>query len=347
MRTILSSTDPIIFPNLGIEVDPGKGFTIGNFTIAWYGVIIALGTLLAAIYLLRRCGKFGLTQDELLNILIIGLPSAIVGARLYYVLFEWDVFFGPNSNWYDWLNIRDGGLAIYGGILGAVIAIVLYLGLSKKRRRTLLPILDMAAIALPIGQAFGRWGNFFNREAFGNYTDNFLAMRISSSHSPSDLDQATKDLLLEKATEGGYSGFIQVHPTFLYESLWCGVGFVLLHFASKKRKFDGEMMLLYIAWYGLGRAFIEGLRTDSLYIGPFRVSQWLAGISCVAALAVFVFLRFVRKPDTKNLLVNRMAAEVAESVAVIGEAEDEEVCTDCEEVTEDSEKETETEEEEA
>lgn len=321
MHNFLSSTDPIIFPNLGIEVDPGKGFSIGNFTIAWYGVIIALGTLLAAIYLLRCCSKFGLTQDELLNILLIGLPCGIIGARAYYVLFEWDRFFGPQNNWYDCLNIRDGGLAIYGGILGAVLAIVLYLGLSKKRRRTLLPILDMAAIALPIGQAFGRWGNFFNREAFGNYTDSIFAMRISERHIPTGLDEATQELLLDKAAAGGYDGFIQVHPTFLYESLWCALGFILMHFISKKRRFDGEILLLYIAWYGLGRTFIEGLRTDSLYVGPFRVSQWLAAISCVAALAIFIFLRFVRKPDAKGLLVNRLAAEVA-AEAMACEAED-------------------------
>ena len=321
---ILSGNDPIVFPNLGIEVDPTKGFTIGNFTIAWYGVIIALGTLVAAIYLLRRCKSFGLTQDEILNILIIGLPCAIIGARAYYVIFEWDRFFGPNNKWYACLNIRDGGLAIYGGILGAVIAIVLYLGLSKKRRRTLLPVLDLASIALPIGQAFGRWGNFFNREAFGSYTDSLFAMRVTDNHIPSGLDTATEELLLSKATEGGYTGFIQVHPTFLYESLWCAAGFVLLHFASKKRKFDGQMMLLYIAWYGLGRAIIEGLRTDSLYIGPFRVSQWLAGVSCVAAVAIFIFLRFVRKPDPEKLLVNRLAAVEAaaneEAAEAAGEA---------------------------
>ncbi len=311
MHTILSAGDPISFPRLGIEFDPSRGFSIGGFFIAWYGIVITLGTLLAAIYMLRRCQKFGLVQDEILNVLILALPCAIIGARAYYVLFEWDQFFGPGHKWYECLSIRDGGLAIYGGILGAVISVGLYLGLSRRRRRTLLPMLDLAGIALPIGQAFGRWGNFFNREAFGSYTDSFLAMRISDSHIPSDLDAASKATLLESAARNGYTGFIQVHPTFLYESLWCAVGFVLLHFASKKRKFDGQMLLLYIAWYGLGRAVIEGLRTDSLYIGPFRVSQWLAGVSCVAALAVLVYLRFVRKPEPERMLVNRVAAEQA------------------------------------
>ena len=280
-------TSPISFPGLGIEINPSDGFSIGNFTIKWYGVIIAVGVLLASVYILRRVKQFGLNEDDILNMLLVGLPSAIVCARLYYVVFEWDQFFGPGIPWYKFLDIRSGGLAIYGGVIGAVIALLVY---TRVKKQPVLPYLDVMGLGLLIGQAVGRWGNFFNREAHGSVTDCFLRMG-----------------LIENGTLQYF------HPTFLYESVWNIVGFVILHFASKKRKYDGQIFLGYIAWYGLGRAFIEGLRTDSLYIGPLRVSQWLAGISCLAAVAILIYQRFFVKHTPESLLVNRVAQNSAET----------------------------------
>ena len=276
-------TSAISFPGLGIEINPSDGFSIGNFTIKWYGVIIALGVLLATIYLLRRVKQFGLTEDDILNMLLIGLPSAIVCARLYYVIFEWDQFFGPGIPWYRFLDIRSGGLAIYGGVIGGALAVFIY---TRVKKQPVLPYLDIMGLGLLIGQTVGRWGNFFNREAHGSVTDCFLRMGLY---------------------ENGRLQYF--HPTFLYESVWNLVGFVILHFASKKRKYDGEIFLGYIAWYGLGRAIIEGLRTDSLYIGPLRVSQWLAGISCAAAVAILIYERFFVKHGPESLLVNRVAQQ--------------------------------------
>ena len=286
-----SDTSPITFPGLGIEIDPSQGFTIPGtqFEIKWYGVIIALGVLLAVLYAMRRAKDFGLTGDDILNMLLVGLPCAIVGARLYYVIFEWDRFFGAGIPWYQFLNLREGGLAIYGGIIGASLALILYCGLSKKRRAQMLPSFDIIGLGLLIGQAIGRWGNFFNREAHGGVTNSFLRMGI---------------------IENGQ--LIYVHPTFLYESLWNLIGLALIHFLSKKRKFDGQVFLYYIIWYGLGRAWIEGLRTDSLYWGPFRVSQVLAAVSCLLAVGVLLYVLLVKRPDPANMLVNRAAASAGE-----------------------------------
>ena len=286
-----SDTSPITFPGLGIEIDPSQGFTIPGtqFEIKWYGVIIAVGVLLAVLYAMRRAKDFGLTGDDILNMLLVGLPCAIVGARLYYVIFEWDRFFGAGIPWYQFLNLREGGLAIYGGIIGASLALILYCGLSKKRRAKMLPSFDIIGLGLLIGQAIGRWGNFFNREAHGGVTNSFLRMGI---------------------IENGQ--LIYVHPTFLYESLWNLIGLVLIHFLSKKRKFDGQVFLYYIIWYGLGRAWIEGLRTDSLYWGPFRVSQVLAAVSCLLAVGVLLYVLLVKRPDPAKMLVNRAAASAEE-----------------------------------
>lgn len=305
---MLDST--IIFPHLGIEVDPADGITIFNFEIKWYALIIAAGLLLAVFYALRRCRQFGLTSDDVIDIVLVGLPCAIVGARTYYVLFEWDRYFVNPEHWYDFLNIRQGGLAIYGAVIGAVAGLLVFYLSKKSRRKKLLPAMDIGALGLLIGQGVGRWGNFMNREAFGCYTDNLFAMRISQSnlsYNPSKVSAEylqQVEQLKEKAIEGGYAGFIQVHPTFLYESVWNLAGLVLLHFLSKKRRFDGQVFLYYLAWYGLGRLWIEGLRMDSLGTGNFRVSQVLAGVTCVLSLGLLAFLLWKKKPDGSKLLVN-------------------------------------------
>lgn len=272
----------ISFPGLGLEIDPLRNFFIGSLNIHFYGVIIALGLVLAVVYALRRRKQFGLTEDHLIDGVLWIVPFAILCARAYYCAFSWHEFqHNPISVLYIW----NGGLAIYGGVIGAVVGVIVY---CRVRKISIGATLDMVALGFLIGQAIGRWGNFMNREAFGDPVsqDFFLAMGLFNERT------------------GQYQYF---HPTFLYESVWNAVGFVALHFLSKKRQYDGQIALGYVAWYGLGRAFIEGLRTDSLWWGPFRVSQLLAAVSCLAAVGVLVFMAF-RKHDKKNLFVNRVQA---------------------------------------
>ncbi|MBR6826013.1 MAG: prolipoprotein diacylglyceryl transferase [Oscillospiraceae bacterium] len=295
---------PISFPGLGIEaIDPPTGFTLfGDFEIKFYGVIIAFGLFLAVLYCMKRSKAFGLTSDNIIDIALVGVPCAVVGARLYYVL-----LYGTPFN--QWLRIRDGGLAIYGGVIGAILGVLLFSLTSKERRARFLPSTDVAGLGLLIGQSIGRWGNFFNREAFGSYCDNFLAMRLPEKCIRHLAEGPALQELRQKAIEGGYEGFVQVHPTFLYESLWNAVGFLLLHFLSKKRRFDGQVFLYYLAWYGLGRFFIEGLRTDSLMSGSLRTSQVVALVSLVLSVALILFTLFVKKPAPENMLVNRMTSK--------------------------------------
>ncbi len=294
----IESISPISFPFLGLEIDPPEGFTIGSFEIRFYGVIIAVGLLLACIYGLRRRKTFGLTEDDILDGALMIVPFAIICARAYYCIFAWHEFAAdPVSVLYIW----NGGIAIYGGVIGAAIGIVVYC-LVKK-----IPIgtaLDITALGFLIGQSIGRWGNFFNREAFGGETESFLRMGL---------------MLTEDRVAAAQMHFY--HPTFLYESLWNIIGFVLLHFLSKRRQYDGQIALGYAAWYGLGRTFIEGLRTDSLYWGPFRVSQMLAAISCFAAVGVLLWQTF-RPHDREKLYVNRLAAMEAAKAAAEEPAEE-------------------------
>ena len=267
----------ISFPGLGLELDPPSTIQLGPLTIHFYGLIIAVGMLLAVLYASKRSKEFGLKEDDLIDGVLWVAPFAIICARLYYCIFEWDQY---ASNPVSILYIWNGGLAIYGGVLGAVIGLSVF---CKVRKIKATAMMDVVSLGLLIGQLVGRWGNFMNREAFGAPTDSFLRMGLYNTAT----------------------GAVEYyHPTFLYESLWNFVGFLLLHFLSKKRKYDGQVALGYVAWYGLGRAFIEGLRMDSLYWGPFRVSQVLAGISCVAAVAVLLWQGF-RPHDPAKMLVNQ------------------------------------------
>ena len=267
----------ISFPGLGLELDPPSTIQLGPLTIHFYGLIIAVGMLLAVLYASKRSKEFGLKEDDLIDGVLWVAPFAIICARLYYCIFEWDQY---ASNPISILYIWNGGLAIYGGVLGAVIGLSVF---CKVRKIKATAMMDVVSLGLLIGQLVGRWGNFMNREAFGAPTDSFLRMGLYYTAT----------------------GAVEYyHPTFLYESLWNFVGFLLLHFLSKKRKYDGQVALGYVAWYGLGRAFIEGLRMDSLYWGPFRVSQVLAGISCVAAVAMLLWQGF-RPHDPAKMLVNQ------------------------------------------
>ena len=277
----------ITFPNLGISVNPSRvAFNVLGKDIYWYGIIIAVGFLLAVIYAMRRAPSFGLNEDNILDMLFVAVPLAIVCARLYYCIFYWDLY---RDNPIAILYVWEGGLAIYGGVIGAVIGVAIF---CRVKKLPIGPLLDVGSLGLLIGQMIGRWGNFMNREAHGAITDGFFKMGIADA--------------------AGNVTYYQ--PTFLYESVWNLVGFAALHFYSKRRKFDGEVFLLYLAWYGLGRAWIEGLRTDSLYLfnTGIRVSQLLAALSCVAAIAVLVYVRVVRKPQPEKLYVNRVVQDEAE-----------------------------------
>lgn len=272
----------IHFPDLGIVLDPDRvAFSLFGKDVYWYGIIIALGFAIAVIYGLRRSASFGLTEDNILDMLFVAVPSAIVCARAYYCVFNWEAYAeDPISALYIW----EGGIAIYGGVIGAVVSVLI---LSKIKKIPFGVYGDLGALGLLIGQMIGRWGNFINREAHGELYDGFLRMGI---------EQKNGDILF-------------YHPTFLYESLWNLMGFIILHFYSRKRKFDGEVFCLYVIWYGLGRAWIEGLRTDSLYLFStgIRVSQLLAIMSVAAAFAVLLHRRFVKKCDGSALFVDRKA----------------------------------------
>ncbi len=274
---------PISFPNLGIEVNPDRmAFSYGADSgrgIYWYGILIALGFVLAVIYGLRRAKQFGLKDDNILDMLFVAVPASIVCARAYYCIFYWDLF---RDDIMGVFRIWDGGIAIYGAVIGAVLSVIIF---CKVKKVPLAPMLDIGSLGLLIGQMIGRWGNFMNREAFGAVTVSFLKMGL----------------------DVGGGEIVYFHPTFLYESLWNFVGFVALHFYSRKRKFDGEIFALYIAWYGLGRAWVEGLRTDSLMLfgTGIRVSQLIAALSFVLAVVYIAYVYFVKKPDGKNLCVNK------------------------------------------
>ncbi len=273
----------ISFPFLGLEMDPGRTFALGPLTVHYYGIVIALGLMLAVFYACRRSRQAGLTEDDILDGVLWITPFAIVCARIYYCVFSWDMYAdNPISALYIW----EGGLAIYGGVLGAVIGVTVF---CKIKKCSLPALLDLVSLGFLIGQSIGRWGNFFNREAFGAATDSFFRMGLYN-------------------TTTGVTEYY--HPTFLYESVWNIVGFILLHCLSRRKKYDGEIALGYCAWYGLGRAVIEGLRVDSLYWGSFRVSQILAAVSCLAAVCVLVW-QYFRPHSPENLAVNRMAEKEA------------------------------------
>ena len=301
----------ITFPALGIQWDPARAISVGPFSIHFYGIIIALGMVLAVLYGWKRCHQFGIKQDDILDGVLIVVPVALICARLYYCIFEWEAY---ASNPIEILYVWKGGLAIYGGVLGAVAAIAVFCAVKKLN---LPALLDLVFLGFLIGQSIGRWGNFFNREAFGVETDSFLRMGLLN-------------------TETGKVEFH--HPTFLYESVWNALGFALLHFLSKKRKYDGQIALGYCAWYGFGRALIEGLRTDSLYIGntDLRVSQLLAALSCVVAVAVLLIQSF-RCHSPEKLFVNRVAALAEEDDEDEDDEEDEVALTEEAESQEDQE----------
>ncbi|MCD8191625.1 MAG: prolipoprotein diacylglyceryl transferase [Oscillospiraceae bacterium] len=269
----------ISFPMLGDwTINPPYSVQIGSFSIYLYGIVIAFGFLLAFIYCMKFCRRLDMEPNEIYDYLIWGLLAGIVGARLYYVVFNFSLY---KDDLLGVFRIRDGGLAIYGGVIGAVIAIWL---VARHKRASVWRPLDVAAFGLLIGQAAGRWGNFFNRECYGYETDIFCRMGLT-------LNGTT----------------IYVHPTFLYESLWNVLGLIIMHIVCKKgRRYEGQFIILYVFWYGLGRMFIEGMRTDSLWLvqDVIRVSQLLAAVTMVLAGIVYV-INFKRVDVGRRPLVGR------------------------------------------
>lgn len=276
-------TDTIIFPNLHLTLHVGRNIRIGGFTIAYYGIIIAIGMLIGVNLILREAKRTGQKEDDYLDLCIWGLIAAVVGCRIYYVAFRWDDY---RDNLLEIFDLRAGGLAIYGGIIGAVLMIGILTKLVKKI--SFWQVADTVVLGLVIGQVLGRWGNFFNREVFGEYTNNLLAMQlpVSAIRTSSEISSTMAQHMV---TIGGET-FIQVAPTFLYESLWNLALFVILMLLRKHIRFRGQQFWTYMLGYGIGRFWIEGVRTDQLYLWNtwIPVSQLLAGI--LALLGFLVLL---------------------------------------------------------
>ena len=260
----------VSFPGLGIENLPINrvAFSIGSFNVYWYGILIATGLLLAVLYGYFNAHRYDVDRSKMMDCAIVGIVTAVIGARLYYVIFKWDYF---SANPGEIIDIRDGGIAIYGAIIGALAG---GLTMAKIRKMKFLPLLDIAMTGFFIGQAFGRWGNFFNQEAFGTPTDTLF--RMSSENT----------------------GGVAVHPCFLYESVWCALGFLLLFIINRKfQRYHGQVFYTYLVWYGFERMIVEGLRTDSLYL-PFklfgydvRVSQLLSVVLMITGIVLLVVNR--------------------------------------------------------
>ena len=275
----------INFPNLGIYLDHvGKSISIFGFSIAYYCIVIVTGMMIAIWIAQREAKRTGQNPEQYLDLAMIGIAAGILGARIYYVIFAWDYY---KDDLLSIFNIRQGGLAIYGGIIGACIAVVIY---SRKKKQNFSLLMDTASMSIVFGQIMGRWGNFFNREAFGDYTNNLFAMQLPVSAVRAN--EITQKMWDHVVTVNGVE-YIQVHPTFLYESLW-NVGVLLFLFWFRKRKkFNGEVFLMYLIGYGLGRIWIEGLRTDQLLLPVvgLPVSQLLSGCLVVGCTILVVWKR--------------------------------------------------------
>ena len=275
----------IIFPHLGITIQHlGKSVTIFGFPIAYYGIIVGLGMLCGILMAVRQARATGQSTEMYYDFALYGIVFGVIGARIYYVVFEWDYY---SQNLLQIFNLRAGGLAIYGGVIAAVITAFTY---SKLKKVNPLLVFDTAIVGLITGQIIGRWGNFFNREAFGSYTDGLLAMQIR-------VDEAayTTPELLQKAVMVDGVQYIQVHPTFLYESLWNLMVLIILLLYTKHKKFDGEVLLLYLLGYGIGRFMIEGLRTDQLLLPVIGYPVSRALSACLVVLAVILIILGRRK----------------------------------------------------
>ncbi len=273
----------INFPNLHISLSHvGQSVTIFGYEIAYYGIVIAIGMVLGVLVILHRAKKMGISDDDMLDICIFSLLLGVVGARLYYVAFQWDYY---KDNLLAIFNIRQGGLAIYGGVLLGMLTCFL---LCKRKKISFLHAADAIMPGVLLGQAIGRWGNFFNREVFGQYTDNLFAMELPVNAVRS-LDDITTEMI-ENSRMVGDVMYVQVHPTFLYESMWNFALFIFLLIYTKHRKFDGEILLIYLFGYGIGRFWIEGLRTDQLFLWNTNIPVSQALALCMVILSVVIYI---------------------------------------------------------
>ncbi|MBD5472229.1 MAG: prolipoprotein diacylglyceryl transferase [Lachnospiraceae bacterium] len=283
----------IAFPNMGIYLrNVPKSFSVFGFEIALYGVIIGIGVVAGIMMAARWAKVTGQDPEVYWDFAIYAVIFSIIGARIYYVIFEWDNY---KNNLLSILNLREGGLAIYGGVIAAFTTLFIY---AKLKKQNAFRMADTGVLGLILGQAIGRWGNFTNREVFGEYTNNIFAMRL-----PIDVVRSIdiSDSLAEHIVEG--TNYIQVHPTFLYESLWNLGLLIIMLLYYKHKKFEGEIALLYLGGYGLGRAWIEGIRTDQLFIPGTQipVSQVLAIVLFVGSLLCDLIIRMNRKKKGKEI----------------------------------------------
>ncbi len=272
----------IRFPNLGIEINNmGKSINIFGFEIAYYGIIIAIGIMAGMWIAFREAKITGQNVDDYLDFAIAAIPSCIIGARLYYVIFEWSYYKNHLS---EIINLRRGGLGIYGAVIAGIIVCIIF---RKIRKLSFLKMADTACIGLLLGQIIGRWGNFFNREAFGDYTDNIFAMQIKYDEVGGVIsDNISKHIKVIDEIQ-----YIQVHPTFLYESLWNFCLLILILIFRKKKRFEGEVFCWYIGGYAIGRFWIESLRTDQLKIAGLPVSMIVAAVSAILAIVLVIYKR--------------------------------------------------------
>ena len=288
----------IRFPHLGIYLpNVGKTISVFGFDIAYYGITIAIAMIVGISIALHEAKRTGQNQDTYLDLLMLTMLTSVVGARIYYVIFSWDNY---KDNLGEILNIRNGGLAIYGGIIAGAITVFIY---SKITKMKFLQIADTVCMGLAAGQIIGLWGKFFNREAFGEYTNNLLAMQLPVSAVRKN--EITSAMWNHVVTIGGVE-YIQVHPTFLYEGLWSFMVLLFLFWFRKRKKFEGELFFCYLAGYGAGRFWIESLRTDQLLLPGIHVpvSQMLSAVLVVVSLSVIICKRRKNREcryDKRNL----------------------------------------------
>lgn len=297
--------ESIAFPHLGIELEHvGRAFSIFGFDIAYYGIIIALSIIIGTAITVLIAMHTGQNAEDYLDLSVFVVIFGILGARIFYVIFSWDLY---KDNLLSIFNIRQGGLALYGALIAAVITVFVF---SWVKKTSAPEMLDTACIGIVVGQMIGRWGNFFNREAFGEYTDGLFAMRLPlESVRVADVTDRMRNHL--ENIDG--VRFIQVHPTFLYESFWCLLVLVALCIYHSYRKFDGELFLVYVFGYGIGRMWIESLRTDQLVFQKLGlpVSQEFAGVLAVVALILIVYNR---QQDDKSRMRRMREREAKRSV---------------------------------
>lgn len=275
----------IRFPYIGIEIQNLERYiSVFGYPVAYYGILITLGMLAGYLMAAWTAKRTGQDKELYLDFALYAILMAVLGARIYYVIFEWDNY---KDDLLQIFNLRGGGLAIYGGVIGGVLTAVVY---ARVKKVSLPLLLDTACVGLVTGQIIGRWGNFVNKEAFGGYTDGFFAMQLKASEVSSAY---ITDELANHLVTVGSTRYIQVHPTFLYESLWNTGVLLILIFFTKRKKFDGEIFALYLLGYGLGRAWIEGLRTDQLKLPgtEIAVSQLLSAVFAVSSLVVILIKR--------------------------------------------------------